>query len=365
MNNRIVMLNNIPSPYCVDLFRALQKNLPEYEFHFIFTSIGEGNRSWKADTEGLNHAEVLKSRVLRLKTRYDERYIHFPGSIGTLLDAIDPAIVAAKEYNPSALQSLAWCRRHHRRYVHITEGTLHSERNLNPIQLLSRKLIISSADFCLAASTRAKEKLLYWKCPEEKIKIAYLTFDLSKMKHIPEDPVPGRILYVGSMAERKGLDLLIRSLRHLPASWSLHIAGTGSEEELIALKALAGQCGIHDRIQFSGYLEGEKLEREYAEASLFVLPTREDCFGLVLLEAAVKGIPIVASKYADGAYDVVEPGITGLLEDPYEAKRFAGAMKQVLEDSQFAANAKAQDLSRFSLEEVCGVYKEVFRALTL
>ena len=365
MNNRIVMLNNIPSPYCVDLFKALQNRLPEYEFHFIFTSGTEGNREWKGNTEGLNNVQILESKVLRLKTLHDQRYIHFPGSIARLLDAIDPAIVAAKEYNPSALQSLAWCRLHKRHYVHVTEGTLLSERRLNPVQIAARKLILSYADYSIAASTKAKEKLLYWKYPEEKIRTAFLTFDWSSMKQLPRTPKKGRILYAGSMAERKGVDLLIRSLSYLRGEWTLHIAGSGEQQAIQDLQALSGRLGLHDRITWCGYLEGEALYREYAEASLFVLPTREDCFGLVLLEAAVKGVPIVSSKYADGAYDVVQEEVTGLIEDPEDAQVFARAMETVLKDPSYAKYAETQDLSRFSLESVCGIYREVFQTLTL
>ena len=365
MNHRIVMLNNIPSPYCVDLFRALQNRLTEYEFTFIFTSPGEGNRIWNTDTSDLRHVELLHSKVIRLKTQHDQRYIHFPGNIAKVLDRIDPVIVAAKEYNPSALQSLAWCRKNHRGYVHVTEGTLLSEREINPVQKLFRRLIISRADFCLAASTKAKEKLLYWNCPAEKMDIAFLTFDWQKMAEQKRRPVPGRILYVGSMAERKGLDLLFRSLRYLNCSWNLHVVGNGDDREAADRKGLTGKLGLQDRITFCGYLEGDALYQEYAEASLFVLPTREDCFGLVLLEAAVKGVPITASKYADGAYDIVEEGITGTIADPYDAPLFARAMETVLTDSKFEEHAAVQDLSRFSLEEVCGVYDRVFRNLTL
>lgn len=52
----------------------------------------------------------------------------------------------------------------------------------------------------------------------------------------------------------------------------------------------------------------QELLEEYQKAQIFVLPTREDCFGLVLLEALCAEVPIISSKYADGAYDVIDEG---------------------------------------------------------
>ena len=355
-NNRIVMINNIPSPYYVDLCRTLQAKYPMYEFHFVFTSAAEGNRSWKAETEGLDHASILSSRVIRLKTRHDQRYIHFPGNIKKTLNEIDPAIVVAKEYNPAALSSLSWCRKKKRPYIHVTEGTLINEQNLNPIQKYSRRRIIHGADYCIAASTKAKEKLRYWNCPEEKIGVSYLTFDWEKLKKTERTPVPGRLLYVGSFAKRKGVDLLIQAVARLSVPYELHIVGNGTAEEESALKKQAALLGVSGKIRWCGYLEGEALYREYAEASAFVLATREDCFGLVLLEAAIKGVPIVSSCYADGAYDIVEQNVNGLIADPYDADSFAKAIENVLTDPDYQRRAAEKDLSAFALENTTEIY---------
>lgn len=361
MNNRIVMLNNIPSPYCVDLFSCLEKSYPEYEFHFIFTNTSEDNRSWKLEEGRLTNCTFLKSRVLKLKAAHDHRYIHFPANIEKELDAIDPSVVIAKEYNPSALQSLSWCKSHNRKYIHVTEGTLYSERSLNVIQKYSRKKIIRNADFCLAAGTKAKEKLLYWGAKEENTDIAYLTFDLSSFEGIQPDPVPGRLLYVGSFVERKGLDLLLQSLKYASSVKELRIVGGGTAEEKDRLVRLSEILHIEDRIIWAGYRQGNDLLEEYRRASAFVLPAREDCFGLVLLEAFVSKLPIVASKYADGAYDIVHNGANGIIEDPYDGKVFADAIETVMTDPSFRQKADLNDWSKFELNAVSKTYHDAIK----
>lgn len=62
------------------------------------------------------------------------------------LTRINPDVVIAWEYNPSALKALLWCKRHGRKFIHLTDGTLHSERNIGRVQKLMRHIIIRHAD---------------------------------------------------------------------------------------------------------------------------------------------------------------------------------------------------------------------------
>ena len=89
-----------------------------------------------------------------------------------------PDVVIAMEYNPAALQALWWCRRNGKKFIHLTDGTLFSERNIGKIQKVTRKIITKNCDAAIASSTRAKEKLLAWGVPEEKIFVSLLTVDV-------------------------------------------------------------------------------------------------------------------------------------------------------------------------------------------
>ena len=363
MNRRIVIFNNIPSPYSVDLNQAIQNACEGDEIFSVYTNKNEDNRMWNTDLSALDHVMILESKILKLKTAHDYRYIHFPPSIFKVLNSIDPDVVIAKEYNPSAVQSLLFCKARHIPYIHVTEGTLLSERSINPVQKLLRRWIISGADHCIAASTKAKEKLYYWGAKESDVDIAYLTFDLKPFQSIRRDIKPGTLLYVGSMAERKGLDLLIQALPYAPSVKEVRIVGNGSEEQLRQYTETAERFGVRDKIVFAGFKTGEKLREEYARASVFVLPTREDCFGLVLLEAMVAGLPIVASSYADGAYDVVADGHNGRIADPFQSEAFGRAIEQVMSDPSFQEKAKTMDYSPFALDHVAGVYRDVIETL--
>ncbi len=138
-----------------------------------------------------------------------------------------------------------------------------------------------------------------------------LTVDIDKyLMKKEENNQPGKtLLYVGSLIGRKGLDLLIPALAETDREIRLVIVGEGSEEQ--ELRRQAEECKIADRVTWKGYLEGEALRQCYLESDVFILPTREDCYGLVILEAMCASLPVIASKYADGAFDLMEDGVQG------------------------------------------------------
>lgn len=175
---RIALVTNIPAPYRVDLFYYMQTQIKEHEFHVIYTSENEDNRSWKIKKEKMLNTHILHAKVVKIRGTVDGRYVHIPGNIGKVLSEINPDVVIAWEYNPAALQSLFWSKVHHKKFIHLTDGTLFSERNIGKVQKLSRKIITGNCDAAIASSTRAKEKLLAWGVPEDKIFISLLTVDI-------------------------------------------------------------------------------------------------------------------------------------------------------------------------------------------
>ena len=63
---KLVWVENIPSPYNLDLFEQLQKTFAAYECHFVYTNASEDNREWSLGDHQIDHVHVLKSHVLKL-----------------------------------------------------------------------------------------------------------------------------------------------------------------------------------------------------------------------------------------------------------------------------------------------------------
>ena len=127
------------------------------------------------------------------------------------------------------------------------------------------------------------------------------------------------------------------------------------KKEIEELKTRIKNANLLGKVEFCGFKQGKDLLEEYQYASVFVLPTREDCFGLVLLEAACTGTPIVTSKYADGAYDIITENVNGSIIDPYNAEEFGKTIESILRNPEkYRADKKIFD--KFSFESVSKGY---------
>jgi glycosyltransferase involved in cell wall biosynthesis len=130
-------------------------------------------------------------------------------------------------------------------------------------------------------------------------------------------PPPPVLLCVGSLAPRKGQDVLLRALAGLRTlDWRLLLAGPARHPAYAGrLRRLAGALGLAPRVAFLGAVSEAALAGLYRSAQLFVFPSHYEGFGIAVAEAAAYGLPIVASdagaipEAVEGArYRLVPPG---------------------------------------------------------
>ena len=102
------------------------------------------------------------------------------------------------------------------------------------------------------------------------------------------------LLYVGRLGARKGLDLALRALAKADESeFEFLIAGTGRHEE--TLRELAQELEISEQVRFLGYVPDDELPALYSSADVFILPSKYEGFGLVVLEAVACGTPVIGA----------------------------------------------------------------------
>lgn len=208
----------------------------------------------------------------------------------------------------------------------------------------------------IASSTASKEAQIAYGAAPEKCFLSYLTVDIRKYLAKKDSYQARQLIYVGSLIQRKGLDLLLPALAQTSEDIRLVIVGEGQEKPL--LEQQMKKLGLTERVEFKGYVEGEALRRLYMESDAFILPTREDCFGLVLLEAMCASLPVISSKYADGARDLIEEGKNGYIVDPEDTDAFAGTIERIFSEGRLAemggcSYQKAQEFSFSNVAEGC------------
>lgn len=355
----VAIITNIPAPYRLAFFDYLQKAHKEYRFTVIYSSKNEDNRSWQIEGESLKNSIFLESKTIKITNGFDPKYIHIPWGVGKVLDSLSPDVVVGSEYNPTVIQALIYCIRKRIPYISWTDGTLFSERNINFVQKFLRKFVIKNADSYIASSTKSKEAQIAYGALAEKSHVSFLTVDVEKYLQKPKGVGKGKILCVGRLENLKGIDLLFNALKRVKKEYQLYLAGDGDEME--NLKILAQNLGIGEKVHFLGMLNRPELLEHYADSDIFVLPTRQDCFALVILEAMCSGLPIVCSKYAEGACDMIEEGKNGFIIDPYDENTFSRCIENLLNNHELCKNMQTQSddiIEKFRFSNVAKGYLE-------
>lgn len=166
-------------------------------------------------------------------------------------------------------------------------------------------------------------------------------------RHADKHPV---VLFVGRIQPLKGLDVAVAALaglRHTDAELVVVGGPSGADgpAELARATALVHELGVADRVRFSPAQPHHLLSTWYRAADVVIVPSRSESFGLVALEAAACGVPVVASAVG-GLRTLVEDGRTGYLVEGRAPADYSARIDQLLDDPSLAAAMGAAGAER-------------------
>jgi len=148
------------------------------------------------------------------------------------------------------------------------------------------------------------------------------------------------LLFVGRIQPLKGADVAVRALAHLRRPDAVLVivggaSGVGGEQEVEKLAAVVDEHDLGDRVRFVAPQPHHVLSSYYRAADVVLVPSRSESFGLVALEAAACGTPVVASAVG-GLLTLVDHGHTGFLVPGRDAEVFAAYADELLSNERLA-----------------------------
>jgi glycosyltransferase involved in cell wall biosynthesis len=180
-----------------------------------------------------------------------------------------------------------------------------------------------------------------------------------------------RIVSVGRFVPRKGFDVVIRALPHMPETELVVVGGPGrsqfnSDPEVRRLRALAAELGVGDRVRLHGSVARGDMPALLRSADVVACTPWYEPFGIVPLEAMACGIPVVASAVG-GMLDTVVDEVTGRLVPPKRPIETADAIYPLLRDSflrrSLGAAGRDRAQSRYSWDRIAGDTLRIYHRL--
>lgn len=174
------------------------------------------------------------------------------------------------------------------------------------------------------------------------------------------------LLAVGRMVHNKGFDLLVDAFAEIAdrhPDVDLMIGGSGPA--LDALRSQAEALGLGSRLIFPGRLDRAGVGNAMASAAAFIMPSRVEPFGIVILEGWRASVPVIASS-CGGPPEFVNDGVDGLLVDPHDRDSLARVIDLVLSDTDLAARLAAAGRRRvesFAWTRVAAQYEGLFQGI--
>jgi mannosyltransferase len=186
--------------------------------------------------------------------------------------------------------------------------------------------------------------------------------------------LPGRyaIGCFGRVRAQKGSDVFVEAMCRLlprhPDFTAVMVGAITAEQTSFAndLRRRIAEAGLQSRIVITGELEIDEVQRWYQRLTIYAFTSRNEGFGLTLIEAMAVGAALVASR-AGAAELVIEDGITGVLTPPGDADALVAALEPLMRDPASATamggRARQRVLEKFSLDAEASRIAEVYRTL--
>lgn len=359
---RILFLTNFASPYRVHFFDELGKYMDVTVLYSDrVEDIKHRNADWFEKGEGGFQGvqltkvasvgdENLCLDVLKwLKKKYD-------------------AIIIGGYSSPTAILAMAYLRmKKFPFYMEVDGGLVRQEGKL---KYFVKKSLVSLASQWLSTGRYTTKYLVHYGAKPEKVmeypftslyekdllKKTVSTQEKEELRQMLGMPEKHIVLAIGQFIHRKGFDVLLKAAASMKEEAGIYIVGGVPTEEYLKLRDALGLTNIH----FLEFQKKDRLALIYKAADLFVLPTREDIWGLVINEALGYGLPTITTDRCVAGLELIKDGVNGYIVPVEDAEALAEKMDAVLcADLEKMGTAALESIRPYTLENMAKAHVDI------
>ncbi|MBW4621487.1 MAG: glycosyltransferase family 4 protein [Cyanosarcina radialis HA8281-LM2] len=328
----------------------------------IFPQMRAFTAKWRGYAPGFENSfqvQVVGERkifkITKSATGYGTSFTYLPLSIVNCLMEFQPQVIFANSFGIWTAIALLLKPIGKWKVVIAYEGSSPAvDYRHSPTRLAVRSRMLRMADACITNTKAGRSYLIdiLQAIPQKVFVHPYEVPDRESLLKAPETSdmveLPRPIfLFGGSIIPRKGLHLLLEACALLHqqgnSNYSLVVVGDGVQRP--ELEKFCQEQNLTECVRWIGRVDYDRLGAYFRQADVFVLPTLEDTWALVVLEAMAIGKPVICSRQA-GAAELVIDGENGYCFDPNDVKRLAEILSQFIADPQLTTSMgqKSQEL---------------------
>ena len=285
--------------------------------YLLPSRLNPNRKEWKEALHNLKLIKLGKESLKSLKILYKRRKEMIDYIKNTKADVIISTRVflneLLSEYGRDETLKIGWEHNHHHNDMKYATDVIRSVKNLDYFVLVSKDL-----------KKFYKKKLANSKC--------HTIYIPNALENIPKTKSPltsEHLISVGRLSPEKGyLDLLkiYLDLKNKKCKWHLDIVGDGSERR--KLEKFIKDNNLEADVTLHGFKNSKEIEKLMHKASIYVMTSYTESFGIVLLEAMSNGLPCIAFDSAEGAKEVITSGRDGYL---IKHRNFNAMEKKILD----------------------------------
>lgn len=361
---RVLWLTNIPSPYRVSFFNVLGK-LCDLTVLFEKAFSEERDNNWKNYHFNYFNGIVLKGRSTGVDKAFSLQSFQY------IRKFKKDIIVVSNPATPTGVAAILYMQLCRIPYIIESDGAFPMLKKGFKEKLKCR--LYSKAKACFTTSEVGKKYFMQYGVKSDNIfKYSFTSLKETDILQLPsieqksifrkENAIKEKVMIisVGQFIQRKGYDLLLEAANILDKNIGFYIIGGQAPAEYVEY------CKAHhlDNVHFHDFMPPVELRRWYMAADLFVLPTREDIWGLVINEALACGLPVVTTNRCVAGLEMVSEK-NGKLVEVGNAELLASAIKEILSSDilkQIPHNSRETAL-QYTIEKMSERHIELFKML--
>lgn len=338
VRKHVVVVDDIPTPYRIALFKAIQSLAP-FRFSVVWLAARGREKLWKLDVQG-SGLEAYSAKDWQVFIPAADRRITISRNIVRMVKRLRPDVVVTGGYHQTGYwQCLYYAMTRGRPLICWSGATPGNERSDRRVIHALKRFYIRRCAYLIAYGSEAAELFRMRGGDPARIHKVFNTTDLRAVRSATaefsvcdaERAGPVRILSVGRLMRDKGIQSLLEPLARLKGEFEFQVRLVGDGPYRDELNSLVQAMNLSDRVVFTGYVQQDQLAQHLAWADVFVFPSTYDVWGIVVNEALAGGLYVMSSVLAGATVDLIDPEISGTPFDPKSPESVYDALRDTLE----------------------------------